>query len=142
MNKAGKVGFLAIGLVLVLAFSAFLVNKNMHDPKTNPAVITFTQEKIDFGQVTQGPQVSGEFEFSNTGSSVLIIKKITPACGCTGVVADSKTEFQPGESGKIKFTFNTEGRSGHNEKTITVESNDLKNPSKVISFSCDITTAQ
>lgn len=142
MNKAGKIGFLVVGLVLVMAFSAFLVNKNMNDPKTNPAVITFAKEKIDFGGVKQGPQVSGEFEFSNTGSSVLVIKKITPACGCTGVVADEKSEYQPGETGKIKFTFNTEGRTGHNEKTITVESNDPATPSKIISFSCDIFVEQ
>jgi hypothetical protein len=140
MNKAGKIGFLIMGVVMVFAFSAFLVNRNMHDPKVNPPVITFASEKIEFGEVKQGPQLSGEFEFTNTGSSVLIIKKITPACGCTGVVADEKKEFQPGESGKIKFTFNTEGRSGLNEKTITVESNDLKNPSKVVSFNCTIST--
>lgn|SRR5688572_21062982 len=140
MNKAGKIGFLIMGVVMVFAFSAFLVNRNMHDPKVNPPVITFAKEKIEFGEVKQGPQVNGEFEFTNTGSSVLIIKKITPACGCTGVVADEKKEFQPGETGKIKFSFNTEGRTGVNEKTITVESNDLKNPSKVVSFNCTITT--
>lgn len=140
MNKAGKIGFLIVGVLMVFAFSAFLVNKNMHDPKVNPPVITFTKEKIEFGEVKQGPQVSGEFEFTNTGNSVLIIKKITPACGCTGVVADEKKEFQPGETGKIKFTFNTEGRTGLNEKTITVESNDVKNPSKVVAFNCTITT--
>jgi hypothetical protein len=139
MNKAGKIGFLITGLILVFAFSAFLVNKNMHDPKMNPPVITFAKEKIEFGEVKQGPQVNGEFEFTNTGNSLLVIKKITPACGCTGVVADEKKEFQPGETGKIKFTFNTEGRTGLNEKTITVESNDPKNPSKVVSFNCTIT---
>ncbi len=138
MNKAGKIGFLITGLILVFAFSAFLVNKNMHDPKVNPPVITFAKEKIEFGEVKQGPQLTGEFEFTNTGNSTLVIKKITPACGCTGVVADEKKEFQPGETGKIKFTFNTEGRTGLNEKTITVESNDLRNPSKVVSFNCTI----
>jgi hypothetical protein len=137
-TKAGKIGFIVMGLVLAFAFSAFLVNKNMHDPKLNPPVITFTQEKIDLGTVNQGPVVNGEFEFKNTGNSVLVIKKITPACGCTGLMADEKKEFQPGETGHIKFTFNTEGRSGHNEKTISVESNDMKSPVKTVSFSCNI----
>lgn len=137
-SKAGKITFLVAGMLMVFAFSAFLVNRNMHDPKLNPPVITFTQEKIQFGDIKQGPQVNGEFEFKNTGNSVLVIKKITPACGCTGVVADEKKEFQPGETGKIKFTFNTEGRSGVNEKTITVESNDVKSPTKVVSFNCNI----
>lgn len=139
-SKTGKIGFLALGLVLVLSFSAFLINKNMHDPKFNPPEITFTQEKINLGDVKQGPQVNGEFEFKNTGKSVLTIIKITPACGCTGVVADDKKEFQPGETGKLKFIFNTEGRSGMNEKTISVETNDIKNKIKTLSFSCNIIT--
>lgn len=139
-NKAGKIGFLVFGVILVFAFSAFLVNKNMHDPKINPPVITFNQEIIDLGDVKQGPQVTGEFEFTNTGISTLVISKVTPSCGCTGLVADEKKEYQPGETGKIKFTFNTEGRSGVNEKHITVESNDLKTPSKVITFKCNILT--
>jgi len=137
-GKTGKILFLIVGILMVGAFSAFLVNKNMNDPKSHPPVITFTEEKINMGEVQQGPQVAGEFEFKNTGQSVLIIKKITAACGCTGLVADEKKEYQPGETGKIKFTFNTEGRSGINEKTITVESNDLTHPSKVVSFSANI----
>ncbi len=137
-GKAGKILFLIVGILMVGAFSAFWVNKNWHDPKPNPPVMTFTQEKIQFGDVPQGPQVTGEFEFTNTGKSVLIIKKIQPACGCTGLVADEKKEFQPGETGKIKFTFNTEGRSGINEKTITIESNDMAHPTKVVSFNANI----
>ncbi len=141
-GKTGKILFLVIGLLMVGAFSAFLVNRNMHDPKTHPPVLTFKQEKLEFGEVPQGPQVNGEFEFTNTGQSTLTIKKIQPACGCTGVVADEKKDFQPGETGKIKFTFNTEGRSGVNEKTITIESNDLNHPVKVVAFSVNIGAPQ
>jgi LPXTG-motif cell wall-anchored protein len=141
-GKTGKIIFLIAGILMVGAFSAFLVNKNMHDPKTHPPVMTFKEEKINFGEVPQGPVVSGEFEFTNTGQSVLIIKKIQPACGCTGLIADEKKEFQPGESGKIKFTFNTEGRNGMNEKTITIESNDVAKPVKVVSFSANILVPQ
>lgn len=140
-GKTGKIIFFVGGLAVVLIFSAFLVNKNLHDPKNSPPQITFKQEKISLGDVNQGPQVNGEFEFTNTGKSVLIIKGIKPSCGCTGVVADEKKEYEPGETGKIKFTFNTEGRSGMNEKTITVETNDPKNTSKTISFSCNIMTS-
>lgn len=139
-SKAGKIVFFVLGIALVALFSAFLVNKNIHDPRFMPPVITFTEEKISLGDVKQGPQVAGEFEFKNTGRSVLVIKGVRPSCGCTGVMADEKKEFQPGESGKIKFTFNTEGRTGMNEKTITVESNDPKTPSKSIAFNCNIIT--
>jgi len=137
-SKAGKAVFFSLGLILVVLFSAFLVNKNMHDPKFVPPVITFKQEKINLGDVKQGPVVNGEFEFTNSGRSVLVIKGVKPSCGCTGVIADEKKEFLPGESGKIKFTFNTEGRMGMNEKSITVETNDPKSPAKSVTFSCNI----
>ncbi len=141
-GKTGKIIFLVIGILFVGAFSAFLVKHNLNDPKTHPPVLTFKVEKLDMGTVPQGPQVNSEFEFTNTGQSTLTIKKIQPACGCTGVVADEKKDFEPGESGKIKFTFNTEGRTGVNEKTITVESNDLAKPIKVVSFSANITVPE
>jgi hypothetical protein len=140
-GKAGKTAFFVLGIALVILFSAFLVNKNLHDPKFVPPEITFAQEKISLGDVKQGPVVNGEFEFTNTGRSVLVLKAIKPSCGCTGVIADEKKEYQPGESGKIKFTFNTEGRMGMNEKSITIETNDPKAPSKTISFSCNIVAA-
>jgi Protein of unknown function (DUF1573) len=141
-NKAGKILFLILGIALVGTFSAFLINKNVKDPKFTSPVITFTEEKIMLGEVPQGPVVNGEFEFKNTGEGLLVIKKISAACGCTGLVANEKNEYQPGEMGKIKFTFNTEGRSGTNEKTITVETNDPKTPSKVLTFACSITVPQ
>ena len=139
-TKTGKFTFLAIGLVLVVAFSAFLVKKNLGDPKYFAPVITFSVDKFDFGTVKQGPTLEGTFEFKNTGQSVLSIKNIAPSCGCTGVVSDEKKEFQPGETGTIKFTFKTEGRTGANEKTISVESNDPKTPQKTLKFNCNITT--
>lgn len=139
-TKTGKIAFLLIGIILVGAFSAFLVNKNLHDPKIFGPALTFSKDKIDFGDVKQGPVVEGTFEFKNIGQSVLVIKNVKPACGCTGVIAQEKKEYQPGESGSVKFTFNTEGRTGKNEKTITVESNDPKETNKVLTFVCNITT--
>jgi hypothetical protein len=139
-SKIGKIAFFVIGIILVGAFSAFLVNKNMHDPRLNPPAISFASEKIDLGDVKQGPQVTGEFEFTNTGKNVLVISNVSTSCGCTGVVSDEKKEYQPGEKGKIKFTFNTEGRHGVNEKSLTVYSNDPNNPTKSVSFTCNIIT--
>ena len=130
--------FLSTGLLVVFAVSAFLVNKNLHDPKLFGPSLKFNEEKRDFGDVKQGPVLEGFFEFTNTGRMLLVIKNVTTSCGCTGAMVDEKREFQPGEKGKIKFTFHTEGRMGKNEKTITIESNDLKNPKKSISFSCNI----
>lgn len=137
-QKIFKTLFFFTGLSLIVLFSAFLISKNSRDPKINGPKITFTEDKHDFGTVKQGPPVETFFEFTNTGADKLIVTNVQPSCGCTGAIIEDKKEYAPGEKGKVKVTFNTEGRSGHNEKTITVESNDASNPKKVISFVCNI----
>ncbi len=133
-----KVSFFTVGLILVVAFSAFLVKKNLGDPRIFAPVMVFDQEKLDLGDVKQGPKVDGEFSFTNKGANVLIIKNIVPSCGCTAVALDEKREYQPGESGKIKFTFNTEGRMGKNDKTLTVETNEPKDFKRYVMFTVNI----
>ncbi len=137
-EKIKKAAFFVVGIAVISTFSAILISKNMKDPKLFGPVLTFEKEKISFGEVPQGPKVEGTFVFTNTGQNPLEIKNVTTSCGCTGAVVDEKMVFEPGESGKIKFTFNTEGRLGHQEKTITVISNDGKNPSKVLTLDCEI----
>jgi hypothetical protein len=138
-DKVKKILFFAAGIALIALFSAFLVSKNLKDPKLFGPEITFDVESQSFGDVPQGPKLEGTFVFTNTGKNQLEIKNVTTSCGCTGAVVDEKKDFEPGEKGKIKFTFNTEGRFGHNEKTITVFSNDSKHPTKEVKFDCDIT---
>jgi hypothetical protein len=136
--KIKKLTFFAIGLAVVFSFSAILVSKSMKDPKLFGPVLTFENEKQSYGEVPQGPKLDGTFIFTNTGQNQLEIKNVTTSCGCTGAVVDEKKVFEPGESGKIKFSFSTEGRMGHQEKTITVFSNDAKSPSKNIILECII----
>ena len=138
-TKIKKISFFSAGIILVLVFSAFLISKNLKDPKFTGPRIEFKTDQLNLGDVKGGPQVQGEFEFTNTGRDKLIIEHVQPSCGCTGVIADEKKEFLPGETGRIKFTFNTEGRSGVNEKTLTVTTNDVNTPSKALSFTCNIT---
>lgn len=85
--------------------------------------IKFTSTTIDFGEVESGQVVDISFEFENTGSDLLIIKNIIPACGCT-TTRLSKKEYKTGEKGTITSKFNTSGYSGRVVKTIAVTSND------------------
>lgn len=137
-NKIKKIFFLVFGLIIVFAFSAFLVNKNMKDPKLTGPAIKFNEEKHDFGDVPEGPQIETFFEFTNLGEDTLKIKNVTTSCGCTGAMMDEKRTFSANEKGKIRVTFNTQGRNGKNDKTITVESNDPKYSIKTLTISCNI----
>src|SRR6266498_2332014 len=127
-TKIQKLSYFLFGLVLVFAFSAFLVSKNMKNPAVSGASISFNEDKHDFGDVVAGPVLEHFFEFTNVGEDKLIISNVTTSCGCTSAVLGEKKEYEPGESGKVKVTFNTQGRTGKIEKQITVTSNDAKNP--------------
>jgi hypothetical protein len=85
-------------------------------------VLQFESDFHDFGRVIQGEKVSFGFKFTNTGKSDLIISNVTSSCGCT-VPDFPKTPIKPGESHKIDVKFDSEGRRGFQNKTVTISSN-------------------
>jgi hypothetical protein len=86
------------------------------------AVLEFAQSTYDFGKIKSGEKVSYDFKFKNTGKTPLIISDAQASCGCT--VPDFPDEpIAPGEEGVIKAVFNSEGRSGKQNKVITITSN-------------------
>ena len=89
--------------------------------------IACDQPEYDFGSVSQGEQVKHTFVVKNIGSAPLKIESARSSCGCTVTVV-TKDEVAPGAEGQIEATFNTAGRMGEQEKTITVASNDPDNP--------------
>lgn len=84
--------------------------------------ITFEEEEHDFGRITQGEKVSYAFKFTNTGKNNLIITSAHGSCGCT-VPEWPKEPILPGKEGKINVIFSSEGKSGIQEKTITIVTN-------------------
>lgn len=86
------------------------------------------KEVHDFGTITQGERVSYAFTFTNTGKSDLVISSAKGSCGCT-VPEWSKDPVKPGDKGKIDVVFDSDGKSGHQEKRVTVMAN--TNPNTV-----------
>lgn len=101
-------------------------------PTVNAALaprISVTHPKFDFGNVEEGPDITHNFRFHNTGKSTLTITNVGTSCGCTAAVMDDKHKsVPPGGFGIIKATYHTSGRPGHATKIITVSSNDPVNP--------------
>ncbi len=90
----------------------------------------------DFGVVIQGERVSYSFTFKNIGKSNLIISSVHASCGCTVPKYDTKP-IAPGESGQVEVVFDSSGRTGLQNKTITVLSN--TQPSTVeLHFSAEV----
>ena len=91
------------------------------DPATAP-VFSFEKETYDFGEITEGGQVSYDFTFTNTGKSPLIISNASATCGCT-VPEYPNQPIAPGEKGTIHVVFNSTGKSGMQNKVVTLTAN-------------------
>ena len=104
--------------VIFISLAAFSLNAD--------AKMTFKETTVDFGKVDSGQVVDLNFEFENTGDSVLIIKNISTSCGCTAAKLEKK-EYQPGEKGSIPVKFNSRGMQGKVSKFVTVTTNDKEN---------------
>jgi hypothetical protein len=89
---------------------------------TNAPAMKFDNESYDFGKIKQGDKVSYVFKFVNTGKSPLIITNAVASCGCT-TPQWPKTPVLPGNKGEIAVTFNSAGKSGLQDKQITITAN-------------------
>ncbi len=137
-SKAAKTGYFVLGMLIISALMFFLANNSKISASISSSKLLFEEDSHDFGKVPQGPQLEYSYKFTNKGKSLLVIDKVQPSCGCTGATIGGKNEYEKGESGEVKITFNTQGRSGHQEKHIMVFSNDPETPQKELKFTCDI----
>ena len=80
----------------------------------------------NFGNIKQGQSVSFNFKFKNTGKRALIVTNASASCGCT-VPEKPERPIMPGQTSFIKVVFNSTGKSGHQDKNVTVSAN--TNPS-------------
>jgi hypothetical protein len=103
-------------------------------------VISFAEEKHDFGTVTEGEKVSYAFRFKNTGGSDLVITSAKGSCGCT--VADPpKKPIKPNGEDVITVTFDSDNRAGINTKEVTVVTN-AQPSTKVLQFTVNVMKAE
>ena len=85
-------------------------------------VIKFDKTEHDFGQLNEGDNATTEFILTNTGDADLVIVSAVGSCGCT-VPEFNKEPIKPGNSTPIKVTFDSKGKPGQQEKTVTITSN-------------------
>ncbi|MBI1852679.1 MAG: DUF1573 domain-containing protein [Planctomycetes bacterium] len=100
------------------------------NPGEAPTIV-FDEMEFDFGTVFAGEKVEHHYPFKNTGKGTLNVSSVKGSCGCT-VAQASKNSLAPGETADVKAVFDSTGRPGQNDKTITVTSNDPKNPQVIL----------
>lgn len=94
------------------------------------AKIDFSKETHDYGTIENGANGQCTFEFKNTGNAPLIISNAKGSCGCT-VPSWPKEPIAPGATGSISVKYDTK-RPGAINKSVTITSNAVNEPSKVI----------
>jgi|CZKP01.1.fsa_nt_gi hypothetical protein len=97
----------------------------------------FSETLHDFGTVKEGQVVEYTFKFKNSGQGVLEVKNVSTSCGCTVASISSKT-LKPGEEGTLRVELDTKDREGKMNRNITIQSNDPKEPNKLLLIFADI----
>lgn len=86
------------------------------------AAFKFEQNEFDFGTVKEGEVVERVFKFTNTGKAPLVIQNAAGSCGCT-VPEWPKEPIAPNAAGEIRVKFDSRGKVGANNKTVTIIAN-------------------
>ena len=98
------------------------VNLRNEQALKDSTAVQLIDSVYNFGSITEGDKVEFSFRFKNIGKKALIVTNAHASCGCT-VPEKPEKPIAAGETGLIKVIFNSKGKSGHQEKNITVESN-------------------
>jgi hypothetical protein len=88
-------------------------------------------EEWAFGEVWSGTPLETELTITNVGKGTLKLQKPKTSCGCTGSVT-GKNELAPGESTKLKITYNTKKNARNVRQKVRIGSNDPVEPTKVV----------
>ncbi len=125
-----KKALLSLGM-LFLAAVLFTVNAQTATPAViGGAEITFEKETHDYGKIKQHGNGECVFTFKNTGTEPLLISNSRGSCGCT-VPTWPREPIAPGATGTIKVKYDTK-RIGAINKSVTIQSNAVNSPTKII----------
>lgn len=90
----------------------------------------FQEETYDFGTITEGVVAEHTFRFKNVGEAPLIISSATASCGCT-VPSWPREPIPVGGTGEIKVAFDSKGKPGVQNKTVTITANTAEKISRL-----------
>jgi len=94
----------------------------------------FDKTVHDFGVIKEdGGKQTARFEFTNEGTSDLILETVKASCGCT-TAEYTKTPIAPGQRGFIDAVYNPMGRPGGFNKTVTVKTNEVNEAGEQLSY--------
>ncbi|HSD15024.1 MAG TPA: DUF1573 domain-containing protein [Flavobacterium sp.] len=93
-------------------------------------VVKFDKTEHNFGSIKEGDVAETVFKITNEGEADLIIINAQGSCGCT-VPEWPKEPIKPGASADMKVTFNSKGKPGQQQKSVTLTTNTKEGSEKV-----------
>lgn len=99
--------------------------------------MTFNKKEHNFGVIKEGDKVETEFIFTNSGEADLIISNASGSCGCT-VPEYPKEPIKPGKTGKMKVTFDSNGKPGKQQKSVTITAN-TQSAREILTINAEVT---
>jgi hypothetical protein len=100
------------------------------DQLASAPVAVFSDKVFDFGTIKQGDKPVHQFKLTNNGKTDLIIRNVKASCGCTAVKHENV--IKPGQTIDLTVEFNSRGKRSRQNKSVTVITNDPKNPTTVL----------
>jgi hypothetical protein len=94
-------------------------------------VLSVDNPEFIFGKIEQGEKVEHTYVLTNSGKTDLQIRKVSASCGCTAVQPEKRV-IGPGESINIKTVFNSAGKMGNQNKTVTIITNDPRTSKMIL----------
>ena len=113
-------------------FSKLTPEQKANAPKAN-----FETKEFNFNTIKEGQTADYDFKLTNDGKTDLLIRKVKASCGCTAATP-GETLIKPGKSTVIKTSFNSAGKPGKQNKTVTVITNDPDNSTVTLRISGEV----
>lgn len=107
-----------------------------HSESGKLPVAKFETTDHDFGTIPAGTKVDYTYTFTNTGTADLLISDAKASCGCT-VPSYTKEPVKPGGTGEVQVVFDSTGKSGNQQKTVTLTLNTEKG-TETLNFKANI----
>jgi hypothetical protein len=111
-------------------------SKMTEEEKAKAPVAVFENNVFDFGTIPEGQIVAHNFKLSNKGKTDLLIRNVKASCGCTAV--KNENIVKPGQTTDLKVEFNSKGKRGRQNKSVTVITNDPNNSTMVLRITGNI----
>src|SRR5215210_5832883 len=90
---------------------------------TSHGQLAWEQTQAELHPKASDAEAVATYRFQNKGSKPIKITAVRTSCGCTAA-SSKKDEIASGEKGEITATFKIGGRTGLQQKSITVETDE------------------